>query len=142
MSLALGLSHLGLCWCLVLIGEARGSQCLGPWHRVRPYTLSVCGLSGSRLMAVEKVTAMMTLPITPRHQGDTMTCPSPAIWGHSIVCWQCSSYPRKGPPGREAHCPPFLGWGNGHAAKLYQSHKLTRRETWPRPVAPSSTLLH
>lgn len=39
-----------------------------PWHRVQPYTLSVCKLNGSHLMAVEKLTTMMTPLLMARHQ--------------------------------------------------------------------------
>lgn len=53
----------------------------GPWHRVQPYTLSVCELNGWHLMAVEKLTTTMTLPLTLRHgepPGELLSaeCPS------------------------------------------------------------------
>lgn len=58
-----------------------------PWHRVRPYTLSVCGLNGYRLMAVEKVTTMMTPLLMPRHQGATARdLPPPALCRDTPSC--------------------------------------------------------
>ena len=41
------------------------------WHRVQPYTLSVCELNGQHSVAVEKVSATMTPLLTPGHTGAT-----------------------------------------------------------------------